>query len=138
MYTERDALKQRMDQIFEERKASAEEFNVIYSRLRELDVRDGTSESSSYSELKQDFQAKEQQRPVRAKRDIIEPFIVKTLKNSDLSLNAKEIGAELERNNIVYNESSLYVMLNKIVEENEYITKPYRGRYAYEEQEENE
>lgn len=38
MYTERDALKQRMEQIFEERKASAEEFNVIYSRLRELDL----------------------------------------------------------------------------------------------------
>ncbi|WYP25903.1 hypothetical protein NSQ54_16495 [Alkalihalobacillus sp. FSL W8-0930] len=132
MYTERDALKQRMEQIFEERKASAEEFNVIYTRLRELDLRDGTSESSSYSEIKPDVLPRDQQRPVRAKRDIIEPFIVKTLKNSNLSLNAKEIGAELERNNIVYNESSLYVMLNKIVEENEYITKPYRGRYAYE------
>ncbi|MFK3936084.1 hypothetical protein ACI2JA_01055 [Alkalihalobacillus sp. NPDC078783] len=132
MYTERDALKQRMEQIFEERKASAEEFNVIYTRLRELDLRDGTSESSSYTEIKPEVLPRDQQRPVRAKRDIIEPFIVKTLKNSNLSLNAKEIGAELERNNIIYNESSLYVMLNKIVEENEYITKPYRGRYAYE------
>ena len=69
-----------MEQIYEERKASAEEFNVIYTRLRELDLRDGTSESSSYSEIKPDVLPRDQQRPVRAKRDIIEPFIVKTLK----------------------------------------------------------
>ncbi|TSB48439.1 Rok-like winged helix domain-containing protein [Alkalicoccobacillus porphyridii] len=131
MYTERDALKQRMEQIYEERKASAEEFNVIYNRLRELDAMEETGDSDSYIETTPK-PTNEQQRPIRAKRDIIEPFIVKTLKNSTLSLNAKEIGAELERNNIVYNESSLYVMLNKIVEENKHITKPYRGRYAYE------
>jgi hypothetical protein len=138
MFTERDAIKLRMEQIIHERRLLQEEYQTLMNRLRELDMdqREVQETAKAPVEKKETETSEEQPERKRRKRADVQgeviPAIVEILREEGEPLKAKKISLKLDERGVKYN--NIHTILHKLVQEREDIVKEGFGYYAYKEE----
>ncbi|MDA8352250.1 MAG: hypothetical protein M0Z65_03525 [Firmicutes bacterium] len=105
LFTERDAIKLRMEQIVQERQALQSEYKQLLERLRELDFHVVEQENRKVASEIEAF--KDSQFHKRAKRTnvkgVVMPAIVNILRESGKPLKPKEISQKLTEKGVRHN-----------------------------------
>jgi len=132
LFTERDAIKLRMEQIVQERQALQSEYKQLLERLRELDFQ--AVEQENRKMVREIEASKDQVIPKRSKRTdvkgVVMPAIVNILRESEKPLKPKEISQKLTEKGIRHN--AIHPILNRLRQERSDVVQVKWGYWGLE------
>jgi len=119
IFDEREAIKKRMDQIFERTTLLHSEFVHLFDRLRQLDEKEKEDEIAEI--------IKQYDHPY----DKILLEVTKILKDSPIPVRASMLRKQIENNGVEIKHKNFSSLMNEIMKKDKKIKRINRGFYEY-------
>ncbi|MRX74064.1 hypothetical protein GJU40_18230 [Bacillus lacus] len=136
IFNERAALQRRLEQLLESEqnmmRLFAEERDIIFGRLRELDKIQLNDQTSPVIEvIETTVSPRKRKRRAKTKNQLKKKYepVIQFLKSQTVAIKGTEIKDLLDREGIEVSNLGNY--LKGLQEYDQHVTKPYRGHYFY-------